>query len=61
MTEREIADWEREIKHAEKMQEQRKSKREGWDGRTHTLHGEQKRYLSFCGYKLMEKNDNEIN
>ena len=26
MTEREIADWEREIKHAEKMQEQRKSK-----------------------------------
>ena len=33
MTEREIADWEREIKHAEKMQEQRKSKREGWDGK----------------------------
>ena len=26
MTEREIADWEREIRHAEKMQEQRKSK-----------------------------------
>ncbi len=26
MNEREIADWEREIKHAEKMQEQRKSK-----------------------------------
>ena len=26
MTEREIADWEREIKHAEKMQEQRKNK-----------------------------------
>ena len=24
MTEREIADWEREIKHAERMQEQRK-------------------------------------
>lgn len=61
MTEREIADWEREIKHAEKMQEQRKSKREGWDGRTHALHGEQKRYLDFCGYKLMEKNNNEIN
>ena len=34
MTEREIADWEREIKHAEKMQEQRRSKREGWDGKT---------------------------
>ena len=33
MTEREIADWEREINHAEKMQEQRKSKREGWDGK----------------------------
>ena len=33
MTEREIADWEREIRHAEKMQEQRKSKqRDGWDG-----------------------------
>ena len=30
MTEREIADWEREIKHAEKMQEQRKSKHVGW-------------------------------
>lgn len=26
MTETEIADWEREIKHAQKMQEQRKSK-----------------------------------
>ena len=26
MTEREIADWEREIRHAERMQEQRKSK-----------------------------------
>lgn len=26
MNEREIADWEREIKHAEKMQEQRKTK-----------------------------------
>lgn len=26
MTEREIADWEREIRHAEKMQEQRASK-----------------------------------
>ena len=26
MTEREIADWEREIRHAEKMQKQRKSK-----------------------------------
>ena len=33
MTEREIADWEREIRHAEKMQEQRKSKSEGWDGK----------------------------
>ena len=34
MNEREIADWEREIRHAEKMQEQRKSKqREGWDGK----------------------------
>lgn len=33
MTKQEIADWEREIKHAEKMQEQRKSKREGWDGK----------------------------
>lgn len=32
MTEREIADWEREIRHAEKIQEQRKSKRDGWDG-----------------------------
>jgi len=31
MTEREIADWEREIRHAQKMQEQRKSKREGWE------------------------------
>ena len=31
MNEREIADWEREIKHAQKMQEQRKSKREGWE------------------------------
>lgn len=31
MTESEIADWEREIKHAQKMQEQRKSKREGWE------------------------------
>lgn len=61
MNEREIADWEREIKHAKVMQEQRKNKHEGWDGRTHVLHGEQKRYVEFCSYKLMEKNNNEIN
>lgn len=31
MNEREIADWEREIRHSKVMQEQRKSKREGWE------------------------------
>ena len=45
MTEREIADWEREIKHAEKMQEQRKSK---------------STEIQINAYEL-EDNDNEIN
>ena len=48
MTEREIADWEREIKHAEKMQEQRKSKEQNIkdgiaDRNTQTLLSEQLR------------------
>lgn len=61
MNESDIAAWERELNHAQVMQEQRASKRKVYDGQTHTLHGEQKRYLDFCGYKLMEKNNNEIN
>ena len=45
MTEREIADWEREINHAQKMQEQRKSK---------------SAEIQINVYEL-EDNDNEIN
>ena len=45
MTEREIADWEREIKHAEKMQEQLASK---------------SAEMQINVYEL-EDNDNEIN
>ena len=44
MNEREIADWEREINHAEKMQEQRKSKEQNIKARNaQTLLSEQLR------------------
>ena len=52
MTEREIADWEREIKHAEKMQEQRKSKREGWDDKTELTYTTQ-----IFGYEIKDDNN----
>ena len=48
MTEREIADWEREIKHAKKMQEQRKTKTVTFaGGKTYEI--------------KVKDNDNEIN
>ena len=53
MTEREIADWEREIKHAEKMQEQRKTK-------TITFAGGHTYEVPETNYQVKD-NDNEIN
>ena len=61
MTETEIADWEREIRHAEKMQEQRKSKREGWDGKQVRFAGGKTYQLSETTKTTTWGKDNEIN
>ena len=58
MNESDIADWEREIKHAQNMQEQRKSKRDGWDGKDPVIKATIT--IPFNTYSIKD-NDNEIN
>lgn len=59
MTEQEIRDWEREIRHAKVMQEQRKSKREGWELKESEFNPIA--VTPFDDTYTVKDNDNEIN
>ena len=58
MTEREIADWEREIKHAEKMQEQLRDKKK--IEKANALMASLQNPKIYMTYQVKD-NDNEIN
>ena len=58
MTEREIADWEREIKHAEKMQEQLRDKKK--IKKVNAIMASLQTLKKYKTYEVKD-NDNEIN